>query len=56
MEENSTVSIQIHSSTFIASLTAGILRLTLEPNHRHDLLYVQKFTQQDFPQQLQAIF
>jgi hypothetical protein len=56
MEENSTVSIQIHSSAFIASLTAGILRLTLEPNHRHDLLYVQKFTQQDFPQQLQAIF
>jgi hypothetical protein len=56
MEDNSTVSIQVHSSTLVASVTGGVLRLTLEPNHRHDLLYVQKFTQQDLPQQLQAIF
>lgn len=28
----------------------------MEPHHRRDLLYVQKFTQQDLPQQLQAFF
>jgi hypothetical protein len=56
MEDNSTVSIQIHSNTLVASLTGGVLRLTLEVNHHHELLYVQRFTQQDLPQQLQAIF
>lgn len=56
MEDNSTVSIQIHSYTLIASLIAGVLRLTLELNHHSELLYVQRFSQQDLPQQLQALF
>lgn len=50
------MSIQIHSNTLIASLNGGVLRLTLEINHHHELLYVQKFTHMDLPQQLQAIF
>lgn len=56
MEDNSIVSMQVHSYTLIASLSAGVLRLTLELNHHNELLYVHRFTQQEFPQQLQAIF
>lgn len=56
MEDNSTVSIQIHSCTLVASMCSGVLRLSVEPHHRRDLLYVQRFTQQDLPQQLQAFF
>jgi hypothetical protein len=57
MNDNSIISLQIHSYTFIASLIGGTLRITLEVNHHQEVIYIsQKFTQEDFPQQLQIIF
>lgn len=57
MNDNSIISLQIHSYTFIASLISGTLRLTLEVNHHTEVMYIsQKFTNQELPQQLQIIF
>ena len=57
MNDNSIISLQIHSYTFIASLMNGVLRITLEVNHNQEVMYVSpKFSHEDFPQQLQILF
>lgn len=39
MNGNSVISIEIHSFTFIASYTTGVVRLSLEINHHEEVLY-----------------
>lgn len=57
MNGNSVISLQIHSFTFIASYTAGVLRISLEINHHEEVLYqAAKFSSEYFPQELQILF
>lgn len=57
MNGNSVISLQIHSYTFIASYTGGVVRISLEINHHEEVVYQSaKFSAEYFPQELQILF
>ncbi len=50
MNDNSVISLQIHSYTFIAYYIGGTMRISLEINHNEEVIYQSaKFTPEYFP-------